>query len=701
MVEGNSDSYSYLDQLSPPEVFQLLTRAAEKYNGLHLDRLGIVIPDITPFQFVALQIPEPANSETEYKDIFNSLTQAFKELTGRGELVHFPGGQSKPLIEGIAWLLLKSTAGTGEHVSTTAAGQYLMVSRHIDEIQAEVLFKNLNFHATSTRVTAVTSEERGHTRSRYMFHIKDDRQRKSSFQASVAGGVFKDCNILKGFEAEEQVLFLPPETVPGEQTLKQFLRLLQQAPRLFSRRERIENDDYNLAAAVVYWPETDEVEFWYLGGLRFFGEEQFTARRVDTASFQFFDLEASKTSLEKLGQSIKDAQPYVGYRLELRTTTHLDKNDLQRLNEQKARIDYNIAYLESISRPRFLLMRFTQQQLPVLAAEIRSFPIHVILDGSIKYGFQASESPSGGFHFILINPAEAARMELDPFPLWQDINVPHMRFRLDPFWANHYFDRRGPGEALVFVPDGCTIHPPLHAWDRTGMDQYLKETISHWFKSRAGEIVIPERPIYIFDGKPEMNGHITISVLDQDRMESLHTRLGWLNDNLLIHRYQEKESVINDIARDLSWLEMADKIRSKAESSRKEFESMAVEAAEHMAQTTAEMTSVLTGELNSVVRDSFRMVEKIKKLTHRLEEWDEVTNDMEMTLKEISQQKQSLLHQKNDKLNEFWKIEQEIQRELAVAEVRRKEMEEALEKEIKNMQVKNHQLKQRLKSFKL
>lgn len=698
---SNNSSYSYLDQLSPPEVFQLLTRAAEKYNGLHMERLGIVIPDVTPFQFVALQVPEPADSDKEYKEIFDTLVQSFKEMTGRGELVHFPGGQSKPLLEGIAWLSVKSAAGDGEHVAAAAADQFLVVTRHIDEDQAEVLFKNLNFHATSTRVTSVSSGESGRTRNRYLFHLKDDRNRKSSFQATAAGGLFKECIILKGFEAEDRVIFLPRESAPGEHVLKHFSRLIEGAPLLFSRGERPEGDGHNLSAAMAQWTDPEEVEFWYLGSLRFFGQEQFTARKVETASFEYLNLEESKANLEKLGETIKQAKPYVGYRLELRTTTHLDKNDLQRLNEQKARIDYNIAYLQSISQARLVLMRFSQKQLPVLAAEIRSFPIHVILDGSIKYGFQGSEKQEGGFHFLLINPAEAARMDLDPFPLWQDLNVPHMRFRLDPFWANHYFDRRGPGEALVFVPDGCTIHPPLHAWDRASMDQYLKETVSHWFKDRVREIAIPERPIYIFDGKPELNGRITISVLDHDRMEPLHTRLGWLNDNLLIHRAMEKEGVINDIARDLSWLEIADKIRTKAESARKEFESTALEAAEHMAQTTAEMTSVLTGELNSVVRDSFRMVEKIKKLSHRLEEWDEVTHDMEMTLKEVNQQKQSVLHQKNEKVNEFWKIEQEIQRELAIADVRRKEMEEALEKEIKNMQAKNHQLKQRLKSFKL
>jgi hypothetical protein len=703
MAEGKS----YLDQLSPREVFQLLAKAAETHKGLYLENLRIVIPDVTPFRFVTLEVPDPVEdlekkSPEEYREVFKTLVEAFKEMTGRAELYRFPGGRSVPLMEGMAWLLSKSAAGDDEHIAASTANEYIVVSKHIDQQEAEVLFKNLNFHATSTRVTSVTaSSASGSAQNRYLFHIKDDPRRKSSFQSLSTGGVLKDCVILKGFESEDKITFLPPDTTPGEQTMKYFRRLEDQAPLLFSRRESSEDGAHLLTAAVVEWQEPAELEFWYLGGLRFFGAEQFTARKVETARFQYLDLEESVKNLEALAGAISKSKPYVGYRLELRTTTQLDKNDLQRLNEQKARIDYNIAYLQSISRPRLMLMRFNQKQLPVLAAEIRSFPIHVILDGNIKYGFQATRPEPGGYHYLLINPAEAARMELDPFPLWRDLNVPHMRFRLDPFWANHYFDSRGPGEALVFVPEGCTIHPPLHAWDRASMDDYLRETMSKWFKDSLKGIAIPARPIYIFEGKPGLKAPITISVIDRDRMEPLHTRLGWLNDNLVIHKAIEKESFIQEMARDINWMQMAEKIKVLAERRRQEFEETAREAAEHMAGTTAEMTSVLTGELNKVVRDSFRMVEKIRKLTRRLEEWEEVTSDMEQTLKEVNQQKQATLHQKSEKRDEFWRMEHEIQRELIMAAERRKEMEESLEVEIKKMQLTNHKLKQRLKSFKL
>jgi hypothetical protein len=405
--------------------------------------------------------------------------------------------------------------------------------------------------------------------------------------------------------------------------------------------------------------------------------------------------------MERLAQAIQQSEPFIGYKLELKPTRHIDKSKIERLTEQKARLEYNLAYLQSISQPRPLLMRFTQEQLPALAAEIRSFPIHVILDGSIKYGFQATEQEPGGFHFLLIDPAETARLEVDPFPLWQDINSPHMRFRLDPFWASHYFDAEALNEAMVFVPEGCTIYPPLHSWEPRSMDRYLRETLGHWFQDRLKGITIPIRPIYLFDGEPVPASPITISVLDRGRMEPLNTRLGWLNDNLVIRRAIDKEESLRELAHDIAWQEMAGKIKADLEKDRSNFEETALTAARHVANTTYEMTGIFTTEINRIVRDTFRMAEKIKRTDQRLKEWDEVCADMEEMLKEVNRQRKNTVHKKNEALNEFMKLERDIKRELAVADNRRKEMVEQLEEEIKKMRLASTLLKKRLRSIKL
>jgi hypothetical protein len=374
---------------------------------------------------------------------------------------------------------------------------------------------------------------------------------------------------------------------------------------------------------------------------------------------------------------------------------------LEHLLSQKARIEHNIAYLQSITAPQPVLMRFTQQQLPALAAQVRSFPMHVLHDGRLRYGFQAFKSEPAGYHFLLIDLRETTRTELDPLPFWQEtgMDIPHLRYRLDPFWAHHYFE--AGGDSMVFVPEGCTLFPPIHDWERGNMDQFLRETFEHWFKDRLQGQILPARPLYVFDGQPDSNSPIHVFVLDQDRMEPLHLRLGWLNDNLIINHTLEKEKLMQEMAREITWGDLAQKIKVETEKTRREFSETTLAATQYIAQTTGEMTRVLTKEIDRTVKETFRMTQKIKRITQRLEEWDNILEDMETLLNEARELRQETTHQKGAGKNEFWRMEQEIIRELDASAKRRKELEEKVAEEIKKLQAATYSLKQRLKSVKL
>jgi len=605
-----AESKIYLDQLTPAELFRLLNKAASTYQGQFLDQIKILLPDSVPFQLVALELPDPHASiskETfsqEYKEIFDILTATFKEITGRGERVHPPGGQSKALLEGIAWILINSLPPTGEEAIETDSHQFLVVSKPTDLQEGQQLFKQLSFHATYTRVSSVTVQNgTGSPADRFLFHIKDDPKRKSSFQSASASGILDQCTVLKGFPVEGVTAFLPPEAQPDKEMLRAFNLLLDTAPRLFSEKNKNRSQEHEtpeLSVAVI--PGKDVLECLYLDDLKFYGEERFTVRKARQVSFQYMDLDTSKESLDRLAETLHNAKPFVGYRLELKPTQHIDKNRIQRLTEQKARIDYQLAYLKSISRPRPLLMRFSQAQLPALAAEIRSFPIQVILEGSIKYGFQATKEQPGGFHYLFIDPSETARLEIDPYPLWCDLGASHMRFRLDPFWASHYFDTWGNGEAMVFVPEGSTIYPPFHAWEPRSMDKYLKDTLHSWFETQENDfsVTIPDQPVYIFDGEPVPDHPVSISILDRERLQPLHTRLGWLNDNLVIHQAIEKEEIMTNMAADLTWQHTAQHIKTHLNENMEEFRDAAFSAVKNMADATSEMTGVLNSEVNRV-----------------------------------------------------------------------------------------------------
>lgn len=710
-------NYSFLDQLAPVEVFQLLLRAAERDGGQYLEDVKIVFTGPAPFKYVALEVPDPFENKETLSDsqrvVYKTLVEGFKEITGRGERYESPGGDSKPFREGLAWLLLQTVNPENEGPAA-AVDEFLVVTPPIDEQRAEALFRNISFHATSVRVSSWQGPGKKKTTggSRYLFHLKDDRKRKSSFRAVAAEGIFEDCRVLQGFGVEGDMTFLPPEAAPGERKLLYFTRLLATAPALFPGGEENGRKDTGsgMLAALVQWPgETPDhagvLEFLYLKGIRFFSGEYFTRRKVAQAQFQYLDLKESKRSLEQLGEAIANAEPFVGYRLELRATRHLQKNDFQRLNREKARIEYSLAYLQSISKPRPVLLRFTHKQLAALAAEIRSFPMQAIYAGSLKYGFQATQSEPSGFHFLLIDPREAAQEELDPLSLFAGLDTPHMRFHLDPFWARHYFEgmesKGGSPSALIFVPEGCALFPSIHTWDRGNMGYFLRETMEQWFHNGLKGASIPSNAIYIFDGDHSPKSPIRVSVMDRDALAPLHTRLGWINDNLVIERALEKEGNFKEMAADLTWMELAGKIRDRRENARQDFTEAVKEATGEISRTTGEMTRVLTSEINRVVKETFRITQKIRRLDERLEEWDEAAKDMEQTLRVVQRKKQEVAAGKHKAANEFRLLETDIQRELMASEQRRRDLESQVAQEIGKMREATKKLKAKLRSFKL
>lgn len=713
---SNDTPYIYLDQLSVAEVFSLLTVGACVSQGKHLDLISIIFPGSVPYKYVSLGIPDvhtmvgkPLGQEKV--TVLKKLVEHFKEISGREPLVNRPFGLNdvRSLHEGVAWLLLNSANDVGERIAEEK-DEFLVTAGLITIGQAETLFKNLSFHATSTRVSSVETSGTidNQQAGRFFFHLKDDSKRKSSFMSFAAAELMDshNCFVLRAYQSEGVVTFLPPDCQPGENQLKQFTRLIESAPLVFGSREDVTN---GLLAAILQYPggfpvdEKEEpriqVEFLYLGGLRFYKQEEFSRRKVRCALFSFHQLTESRRNLERLGEAVESAQSGVGYRLELRSTRHLERNDLERLHAQKSRIDYNIAYLQSIHKPRPTLLRFTREQLPALAAEIRSFPMKVIREGAIKYGFQATDAQPPGYHFLLVDPLSAARVEMDPLPLWQELHAPHMHFWLDPSWSRYYYD--SGGDSLVFVPEGTSLFPPIHDWERGNMDYHLREIMENWFRGQLKGKPIPTRPVYIFDGEPRPDASIHIMVLDQDAMAPLHTKLAWINDNLILHHALENEKQLSEMAKDITWGQLAQVIKERQEETQKDFSETTLAVGKYLADTTNAMTYVLTNEIDKIVKDTFRMTEKIKYIDRNLQEWEEVLSEMEEMVNQVRQQKQDVSQKITGTQNEFWRMEQQIQGELLGAEKRRKELENRVEEEIKKMQITSRQIRQRLRQLKI
>jgi hypothetical protein len=274
-----------------------------------------------------------------------------------------------------------------------------------------------------------------------------------------------------------------------------------------------------------------------------------------------------------------------------------------------------------------------------------------------------------------------------------------MRFCLDPFWARYYHDQGGT--ALVFVPEGTALFPPMHDWDRRSMDRYLRETMQQWFHGQEDAANIPEYPIYIFDGEPRPTAEIRISVLDQESLKPLHTRLGWLNDNLTVTHAVGIEDLISRMARGVTWQELYREIMGDAEKIQEDFEKTAAFSSQWMASAIHEMTESLTEEINRVVKKTFQMVTEVKKLDDQLREWEDVITGMKTFLAEVDKRRKNTIQQTVKSQNEFYNMVRQVDYEISTSQKDREQIEKKVSKEIEKLNESYGKLRTKLFSLKL
>ncbi|MCP4214607.1 MAG: hypothetical protein GY765_08115 [bacterium] len=699
----------YLDELYPVEIFNILLTAATKYYGRFLNEIRVIIPENSIYGTLAVLVlpdvfADKSAANRERIQVYHTVVQAYRELKNREPHQGGtpPAGKLVTLLEGLSRLLLAPAHMTSEAPSPVESDEYMVVGRDMQREEIVSMINTLSLHATNTRVAGVQMA-RG---KRYFFYLKDDHQRRSSFLSFAAGEGLRGKLLLKGFKSGDLVVFLPADCEPGAVQLDYFCRFLQTAPLLF--RKTLEKVKKGVLAAVSRWPRPSQegaadkghdIEFLYFAGLKFYNQTVFQKPATDYATFQYLDLQSGEMSLEVLEKEIQSTTSDIGYRLELRPTRHLEVTKADRLYEEKARVEYQLAYLESITRPVPVLYRFTQKQLPALADIVRSFPLKVLRDGNLKYAFQATQSDPAGLHFVLVESAEVVMNNLDPLPLWEDLDVRPMRFRLDPFWARYYHDQGG--NAMVFVPEGCSLFPPIHDWDKRSMDTYLGETVKQWFRGRMEGVTIPEYPLYLFDGNAEPQAEIQVSLLDRMGFRPLHTRLGWLNDNLTVVQAVGAEELISQMAEGLTWEQLYGMLMKDAEATKVEFEETALMAGKRVADTVHEMTETLTEEVNRVMENTFKMAVKVKALDGRLKEWEGVCTGMEALLDEVNGKQERTLLSTVKATNEFHTMVKQIDHEIIASNKARLDVEKQIDAEINHLKETYKKLREKLSKGKL
>lgn len=683
-----ADPHIHLADLSSHETWRLLAEAADLVPGIALARIRCQIPESSFGLRVHLWIPVSADGQSDVR-VYDPLINNFMAL-GLGN------PQAKPLPEKnyalaqvLAWLLLN--APQDEDSPPDRTDEMMVVARNLEPVDVQSIFEHLAFHATAVRVAAA---ERTAGRA-YFFHVRDDQARRSSLQSAMAGGLLEGAGLLRGFRVEPFTVFLPDEAMPNQFALEAFARLFRYAPKIFGISKLIRAAG-PLAALIGQAAQgssrtrKQRMELLYLGRLTFHNRVDLTPLPA-MAEVQIHDLQDSFEALARLQTDLRHARPRVGYRLALQPlgVTGSYETERRRLHERIAEMEYKLAYLESMEQPRPTLLRFTARQLPGLADVLRGFPLRVLQEGLIRYGFQSSKHQPGGWHYLFFEARDAVLQHLDPLVYWRDLDSPPMRFWLDPFWARYYHGR-GPN-ALVFVPEGMGLFPAMHDWDSATMDQYLRRSVSQWFGKSNEEATLPEQPIYLFDQPADAKDKILVSVLDLEKFEPLHTQLDWLNDNLLLVEELGLARVMGEMADTLRSQELAGEVRQRARASLEKFEEIARQAAESVAQRMTTLTQVFSEETARLAMETFNTSTEMGEMEEGLRRLTRVKKDM----REIAETTENQLGEamsKTDLLSaELRNLEKKINESLRA----RNRVNEQVNDEIRNLRKLHDELREK------
>jgi len=692
-----------LDKLDITKALHLLNKTAYTTKGQHLEDIMIAIDNSKETEDGCIVLVVPARMHPVGREkIFEAYRNiAGKEVDRRGK----PSGKLMPLAEGVPWLLLKSSSvdkefQTEDSVQDTVSQtkkDYLIVERKLRHQQVIKICKYLQLLTIDPHVAV--SEVEGDTF--YLFHVLDDPTRHSAFSSLLVGNILtEECQVLNSFSHRGLSVFLERGITPDSKAMSYFYDLLHNMPQLFGIKS-VETDG-DLLAAVVRWPvEQQPADQWpaqvlYLSNLTFQSCAGLIRPVTLKAGLGVYHLTDSPQALAQLDETLQKAAPNIGYRLNLQPVRypqddpeHLETR-CRHVKEKLADLEYELFLLESVlqNKNRPQLFRFTQEQLPVLAETLRSFHPPVIPDQSLKYGFHAPDNDPNnpaGVHFLFLEkPSQTPQSRLIPGLLSPDFNISPMQFWLDPYWAHDYYRKEDEyyqeeDGYLIFVPKGTALLPPLHSWDVRYMNNYLRQMVGSWFGPNTN---LPAKPIYIFDGQVGPKKQIELIVLDWANLQSLYTRLSWLNHNLTIMNRVGLEDFISRMADEITRQDLANQLIPKAEQAQKEFEEVAAQTKNKVSQITTGLTETITQEFEAIFKETRQNIEKIRSLNQRLQNIVEANKKMDKLVTSVG-----------DDRTRAWQVAKEVQQTIdklqkALENLKqdRQKLEEVVPQEIKSLE---------------
>lgn len=640
------------------EALQLLAKVAEdkKVQPRYIAEIVLQIGSTSFGPGISLFVPEPSGRAGSRRDRQARDDARSQILEDYGAVVRSPrwSTESTPpdaLSLASAIVQMLELSGTEierlqsrEEVAQPLADQSLLIVQGIDRSRAVDICNDLKSHATDTRFaiaqaanTFANGDEPG-SEPCYLFHVLYDPVRKASFLNTVAGGFYNDCSILDAYDVRGDIIFMSPSIRPSQEALGYFRRIVQGAPSLFGGSGAPE--DHNPLVACARPPSSTGGaqlgRIWFLRNLLFQSSTVLEPRRyLKQADYQVVSLTPYENAVTSLQSGIQDAasrpESCPGYTLELRSTRHREWSDrrYEKLQNQLAAVEYQLAYLESMKQPRPRLLRFNQEQLPFLSELLRSYPSAVLMRNDLLYGFRADSEHPEGMHY-LFEPANVVTERVDPLARWDYKADQPIRFWIDPFWGRHYY--HAGTRSRVFVPEGTALFPSIHAWDAQSMDRHLTELMARWFDMGHSADKIPKQPIYLFDGQPELDVPIHISVLDFDQFRPLVEQVGWINDNLVVvdhlGNHLGVENFIQRMATDVTRQQLAEEIEAQAAHIEARFATAVSATRCALASQTKELTERATEELAKLVSETEKTALTLGQLDEELQELRRIHDEM-------------------------------------------------------------------------
>lgn len=655
------------------------------------------------------------------------LTQEFEQFHQRlVALVPVPGavqtvsnipGAGLPVEQAVC-ILLRFCRGAEK----PDPGRQLLVGKNLDEAAAGRVHNLLQATATEVRVATRQAAPGSTAADTYtLFDVRRDPARYAASILPLLDTVCPECTWLPSFSQRHQRIFLSLPAIEeaggtteahglDEDALLNFVRLVRASPQSFGIADATGE---NLLALL---PRSDGgVTLLPLAGIAF----RFLVRTLSPAeaTAEVVELVADDAAMQRLEQALAHTDPPTGYRLALRPIRRRGPKDAQqviKIRAQIERLSQDLAYHWNMGFVRPRLWRFAQSQLPALVDALCGFPRQDLKSGRILYGYAATRRHAGGqarqgyattpdmaegVHYLYISP-DAFTTNGNLLPYWEHNLAqvtPTIRYWLDPFWARVYHPAN---QALVFVPEGTVLSPPIHRMEIEEMDQYLRKVLPRWFPDAfTGDQVPARRPIYLFDGYTSGDLPIAVTVLDLADFRPLAADIGWLNDNLLLMEIIDQRELIMTMADDKERQRLAATVRRQAETAVTALYKAGDQLAEQLATKSAEVTRVLTEELQAMLAATDKTIGDIQALDSALDRYRALHAQIHGLHAEADRLLANLLAAEDKLAAQIKDLEHNVQKQLGEAEATRQQAERQVAREVRNLEDTYQELTTRINSL--